>query len=100
MFKNKIIQDKNKRLNYKKNEIKNKILKSFLKNFSVSDTIKIKFGQDLFFKKTNNSITKVRNRCLLTGRSRANSILFKISRIKLRELSGAYLLNGVYKSSW
>jgi small subunit ribosomal protein S14 len=44
--------------------------------------------------------TRVRNRCELTGRSRAYYRKFKLSRIMLRELGNKGLIPGVTKSSW
>ena len=44
--------------------------------------------------------TRVRNRCELTGRSRAYYRKFKLSRIMLRELANKGLIPGVTKSSW
>jgi small subunit ribosomal protein S14 len=45
------------------------------------------------------SPSKLRNRCVLTGRSRGISNYFKISRIMLRHLSSQGLLPGLKKSS-
>ena len=44
--------------------------------------------------------TRVRNRCELTGRSRAYYRKFKLSRVMLRELANKGLIPGVVKSSW
>jgi small subunit ribosomal protein S14 len=44
--------------------------------------------------------TRVRNRCELTGRSRAYYRKFRLSRIMLRELANKGLFPGVTKSSW
>jgi small subunit ribosomal protein S14 len=44
--------------------------------------------------------TRVRNRCELTGRSRAYYRKFRLSRIMLRELANKGLIPGVTKSSW
>ena len=44
--------------------------------------------------------TRVRNRCELTGRSRAYYRKFKLSRVMLRELANKGLIHGVTKSSW
>ncbi|HEX6072969.1 MAG TPA: 30S ribosomal protein S14 [Sphingomicrobium sp.] len=44
--------------------------------------------------------TRVRNRCELTGRSRAYYRKFRLSRIMLRELANKGLIPGVIKSSW
>ncbi len=44
--------------------------------------------------------TRVRNRCELTGRSRAYYRKFRLSRIMLRELGNQGLIPGLTKSSW
>ncbi len=44
--------------------------------------------------------TRVRNRCELTGRSRAYYRKFRLSRIMLRDLANKGLIPGVTKSSW
>jgi len=46
------------------------------------------------------SPTRVRNLCALTGRSRAVSRKFKVSRIKLRELALQGKVPGMRKASW
>lgn len=48
----------------------------------------------------NSSPSRVRSRCLLTGRPRAVYRKFKLSRIALRELASAGLIPGMTKSSW
>ena len=48
----------------------------------------------------NSAISRVRNRCELTGRTRGVYRKFGLSRIKIRELSMAGSLPGVVKSSW
>lgn len=48
----------------------------------------------------NESPTRVRNRCLLTGRPRGYHRKFALSRIALRELGSAGLIPGIIKSSW
>ena len=48
----------------------------------------------------NGNPTRVRNRCMLTGRSRAYYRKFRLSRIMLRELANKGLIPGVVKSSW
>ncbi len=44
--------------------------------------------------------TRIRNRCELTGRSRAYYRKFRLSRIMLRELGNKGLIPGLTKSSW
>lgn len=48
----------------------------------------------------NGNPTRVRNRCELTGRSRAYYRKFRLSRVMLRELANKGLIPGVIKSSW
>ena len=46
------------------------------------------------------SPTRSRNRCQITGRSRAVLRKFKVSRIMLRELALAGQIPGMVKASW
>lgn len=48
----------------------------------------------------NSSKTRIRNRCEVTGRPRANYRKLKMSRIALRELGSQGLVPGLVKSSW
>ncbi len=48
----------------------------------------------------NSSVTRIRNRCELTGRPRGYYRKFKLSRIALRELASAGQIPGMVKSSW
>jgi small subunit ribosomal protein S14 len=46
------------------------------------------------------SQTRLRNRCLLTGRPRGNYRKFKLCRVKFRDLASSGQIPGVIKSSW
>ncbi len=48
----------------------------------------------------NGNPTRIRNRCGLTGRPRANYRKFGLSRIMIRELGNKGLIPGLTKSSW
>ena len=48
----------------------------------------------------NSSVTRIRNRCGMTGRPRAFYRKMGISRIALRELGNRGLIPGLVKSSW
>jgi len=48
----------------------------------------------------NSAPSRVRNRCLVTGRPRGYYRKMKMSRIALRELGSQGLLPGLVKSSW
>jgi small subunit ribosomal protein S14 len=46
------------------------------------------------------SATRIRNRCMITGRARGVHRKFGISRIMLREMAAGGLIPGVRKASW
>ena len=46
------------------------------------------------------SSTRIRNRCMITGRARGVYRKFNISRIMLREMAAEGLIPGVRKASW
>jgi small subunit ribosomal protein S14 len=48
----------------------------------------------------NGSITRVRNRCEMTGRPRAYYRKLRMSRLALRELASTGQIPGMVKSSW
>ena len=48
----------------------------------------------------NSSKTRIRNRCLVSGRPRGFYRKLKISRIALRELGAKGRIPGIVKSSW
>lgn len=48
----------------------------------------------------NSAMTRVRNRCALTGRPRGVYSKFGLSRNKLRELGSKGLIPGLIKASW
>ena len=48
----------------------------------------------------NSSATRIRNRCEVTGRSRAYYRKLRMSRIALRDLGSKGLIPGLVKSSW
>jgi len=48
----------------------------------------------------NSSVTRVRNRCALSGRPRGVYRKFRLSRIAVRELASSGQIPGMVKSSW
>lgn len=48
----------------------------------------------------NSSKTRIRNRCVVTGRPRGFYRKLKMSRVALRELGSQGLIPGMVKSSW
>ena len=84
-----------KKFNDKRKSLKKKIMK---KNLSMDERFKIQSKlNDL---PRDSSKIRLRNRCELTGRTRGVYRKFRLSRIKIRELSMSGVLPGVVKSSW
>ena len=84
----------------KKFKAKREILKSKIKDKTISLDERIIFQNKLNELPRNGSAIRHRNRCEITGRPRGNYRKFGLSRIKLRELSMTGDLPGVVKSSW
>ena len=94
----------------KKNERRKAMVKKFAPKFAALKAIALDESKDdgerlmarLKMSELPRNATpgRVRNRCELTGRSRAYYRKFKLSRIMLRELANKGLIPGVTKSSW
>lgn len=95
------IKDKHKRNKFLKIEQRYKLLKSLSQNVLLSSEVRLFVAQKLAnLVKKGSSITKLRNRCTVTFRSRSTSRGFKLSRIRLRELFSLGLVPGYKKSAW
>ena len=75
-------------------------LKAIANDQSVDETERLIARLKMAELPRNGNPTRVRNRCELTGRSRAYYRKFRLSRIMLRELANKGLIPGVIKSSW
>jgi small subunit ribosomal protein S14 len=95
-----IERDKRKRNSYLKFFEKREKLRKDLKN--KSQTMSNRYEAQIKLNKLNKSSSNIclSNRCIITGRTHSISKLFRISRIKLRELISAGSVNGTKKSSW
>jgi small subunit ribosomal protein S14 len=75
-------------------------LKAIANDESVDDGERLMARLKMSALPRNANPTRVRNRCQLTGRSRAYYRKFRLSRIMLRDLANKGLIPGVTKSSW
>ena len=75
-------------------------LKAIANDESVDETERLIARLKMAEVPRNGNPTRIRNRCELTGRSRAYYRKFRLSRIMLRELANKGLIPGVAKSSW
>ncbi len=75
-------------------------LKEIIRNPKSSDDDRELAGKKLRKLPRDSSSTRIRNRCLMTGRARAYYRKFALSRLSLRQMALRGLLPGVTKSSW
>ncbi len=99
-MKKKIKKNIKQRYLFKKFEKNKLIYKILLKNLNLQKDLRWKAQQKIFFLTKNTSLTRIKNICSLTGRSRSIYRLFKISRIQLRKLASKAFLPSLSKYSW
>ena len=92
-------EDKRKRL-VKKFDVKRKSLKEIIRNPGASYEQKETAHLQLQKLPRDSSVTRVRNRCNLTGRPHGYYRKFGLSRNKLREATMRGDVPGVVKASW
>lgn len=69
-------------------------------NFQISEEEREAARQKLHTLPRNGSRTRIRNRCMATGRPRGVYKKFMLSRICFREMAHQGLIPGVTKASW
>ena len=75
-------------------------LRAIVKNKLLPEVVQQKARKELASQPRNASITRVRNRCVLTGRGRGVIGEYGLSRMKFRKLADFGLLSGVTRSTW
>eukprot|EP00698_Gefionella_okellyi_P023315 TRINITY_DN7928_c0_g1_i1.p2 TRINITY_DN7928_c0_g1~~TRINITY_DN7928_c0_g1_i1.p2 ORF type:complete len:147 (-),score=28.39 TRINITY_DN7928_c0_g1_i1:1170-1610(-) len=93
-------RDNERRQLFKKWEPRRRILKAIRDNETLDSITRTKAMFALQQIPRDSSITRVHNRCVVTGRPRGVYSFFKMSRHKLREAVRDNELPGVQKSSW
>jgi len=93
-------RDSKRRQLHRKQELKRKGLKFTINNLSLPGTLRLASTQRLQGLPRSGSITRVRNRCIVTGRGRGVYQLTRLSRIAFRELASRGVLPGISKVSW
>lgn len=92
-----LYKDIKKRILFNNFELKKNILKFIIIN-TKSD--KTKYYHMFNYKQYLRSYIQIKNRCVISSRSRGVYRFFKLSRIKLREYALQGVLYGITKSSW
>jgi len=100
-MKNLIARDAKRRLKFQKLENKRQLLKSIVYD-RTSQTTETRWEASIKLDNLpkDSSVTRFRNRCLRTGRARANFKKFRVSRMFLRDLGKQGYLPGFKKASW
>jgi small subunit ribosomal protein S14 len=93
-------KDKKRRQMVRRYAAKRAALKAIVKDQSKPMEERFRAQLELSALPRNSSKTRIRNRCEVTGRSRAYYRKLRISRIALRELGNNGLIPGLVKSSW
>ena len=95
-----IVRNAKKRAAVEKYAARRAALVSVIKDAQASNDDKQEAYKALAKLPRNSSKTRLRNRCLLTGRPRGFLRAFGLSRIAVRELAHRGELPGVKKASW
>jgi small subunit ribosomal protein S14 len=101
MAKKSSVEKNNRRIRRSKQYAKRwERLREIARDKSVPDEERFEAALKMAELPRNTNPTRIRNRCELTGRSRAVYRRFKLSRVILRDLISVGLVPGVTKSSW
>lgn len=96
-----IVKDKRLRKNVAKYAQKRRLLKRIASNQQLDQNTQWEARLELNKLPRKRSPSRIRNRCLITGRGRGMlDKKFKLSRIKFRELASDALLPGITKAVW
>ncbi|HMQ11386.1 MAG TPA: 30S ribosomal protein S14 [Oligoflexia bacterium] len=84
----------------KKYQTKREALKKLTTDLTIPLEERMLASQKLAALPRNSAPSRVRNRCLLSGRPRGNYRKFKLSRLMFRKLASEGQISGVRKASW
>ncbi|XP_020627620.1 28S ribosomal protein S14, mitochondrial-like [Orbicella faveolata] len=93
-------RDMKRRALYEQHEMERSNLRYVKKNDILPSAVRKKAAEDLENLPRDSSITRVRNRCVLTDRGRGLVGRYRISRIMFRHYADKGLIAGMQKSTW
>jgi len=82
-----LIKDRRRRIIFHLYERSRNVLLAIVQNLSLSQIIRMEAYRALIYLPRDSSITRIRNRCTLTGRSRSVYKQFGLSRLRFRKLA-------------
>ncbi len=95
-----LLKDKRRRVLFNAFESRRKVMKAFIQKLNVKKKDRTKVYLELLNFPRDSSITRIRNRCVLTNRPRAIYKKFGLSRLMFRKYVWQGKLVGVKKSNW
>ena len=93
-------RDMKRRALYEKHETERSSLRVLKKNDILPSAVRKKAADDMDKLPVDSSITRVRNRCVLTDRGRGIVGKYRISRIMFRYYADKGMISGMQKSQW
>jgi succinate dehydrogenase (ubiquinone) iron-sulfur subunit len=99
-MKSSILKDLKKRRMSTKYEIDRLTLKFIIRSNDTPSDIKLAAVRKLNELPKNSSPTRIKNRCIFTGRSKGIVKKYRLSRIIFRQMALSGDLSGIQKSSW
>nr|AKI85089.1 ribosomal protein S14 [Monsonia emarginata] len=97
---NRNVEDHRRRVLAARYEMRRKLYKALCRDPSLPSDMRDAYRCKLSRLPRNSSFTRIRNRCIFTGRSRGVYSQFRMSRIVFRELASNGELLGITKASW
>ena len=82
-----LLKDRRRRIMFNLYERSRNVLLAVVQNLSLSSAIRMEAYRSLIYLPRDSSITRRRNRCTLTGRSRGIYRHFGLSRLRFRKLA-------------
>lgn len=99
-MKKRIFKDKRRRELSARNELKVRHFKSVVHAQNLPYGIREKAFLEMSMLQKDSFASRIKNRCILSGRAKAVYKMFKMSRLLFRMFSSNGLLPGVRKASW
>ena len=94
------IKDRKKRYKFKRKELQFRIFKYLFESDITLETKYWIYYKYLKNKPGNYSITSIKNRCILTDRSRSPKRFVRLSRLALQSKVSAGLCSGIGRCTW
>lgn len=93
-------KDRMRRIKFDRYEERRELLKGLRRSETLSLAERAFLSLKITAFPKDSSITRIRNRCTISGRGRGVYSYFRLSRMQLREMANAGNLVGVRKASW